>query len=84
MDPKEEILLKENQRLLEENNRMLRYLYRSSKWSAFFSILKWIIVIAATIGLFYYFKPIFDSLGSMYQTITGHSLPNGFSSFFNK
>ncbi len=80
-DPELKNLLRENARLENENNRMIRYIYRSTKWSSVFSVVKWIVIVAATIGLFYYLKPVIDSLATSYQTITGHQMPN-FSSFF--
>ncbi len=84
MDPKFHILLEENNRLLEDNSRRLRRLERRSQVAFWFSMIKWVIVIGATIGFYYYFKPVLDSLTHTYQLITGHSFPSSFSSFFNK
>ena len=75
-DPELKNLLRENNRLEEENNRMLQYIYRSTRWTTIFSIVRWIIILAVAVGLFYYLKPIWDSLGTTYEYLTGHPLPD--------
>ncbi len=80
-DPELKTLLRKNIKIEEENAQMLRYLYRSARWSTVFSIIRWVVIIGVAIGGFYYFKPIFDSLATSYQYITGHQMP-GFTNFF--
>jgi hypothetical protein len=76
-------LIREDIRLAEENNRMLHKISKRTRWVFIISIVKWIIVIGATIGLFYFLKPYADSLTSAYQAITGQHIPD-FSKYFGK
>ncbi|HZS42731.1 MAG TPA: hypothetical protein VFA52_00735 [Candidatus Paceibacterota bacterium] len=82
-DPELKNLLRENIKLGEENNRMLRYMYRSARWSTVFSIIRWAIIIGLAIGAFYYLKPVIDRLSASYVFLTGHQLPT-VGNFFGK
>jgi len=46
--------------LAVENNAMLHRLQRARRWSSFFSVAKWAILIAASVGSYYYLQPILE------------------------
>lgn len=55
--------------ILLENNEMLRKLLRAQRWSTFFSALRWIIIIGATVGAYYYLQPYLDQLLDLYEQL---------------
>jgi hypothetical protein len=52
-----------------ENNHLLKELHKGLWWSNFFTIIKWIFVIATTVGVYYYFQPLFDQALGSYDKI---------------
>lgn len=62
-------LLLENQRLLGENNELLKKIRRNAVW-AFWMRLVWTLILLGVPFVLYYFviEPYFDSLGSSFQT----------------
>jgi hypothetical protein len=75
MPPYDKRLLEETLNLSQENNKILRRLQRSARISQFFSLLKWLIIIALTVGTYYYVQPYLDSLLKAYKDVGG-SMPN--------
>jgi len=62
-------LILENQRLLSENNQLLRKMHRSSVLSFWLRIISILIFIGAPLVLYYYVvEPYFDSMGSSFST----------------
>lgn len=45
---------------VEDNNKMLHRLQRARRWTAAWSILKLVVIIAAAAGLYYYLQPYFN------------------------
>ncbi len=43
--------------LAQENNRILRSIQRARLWGTVLSVLKWVIIVGSSIGLYYYFEP---------------------------
>ena len=82
-DPELKNLLHEDIRLAEENNVLLRKLYRRTHWVFILSLLKWIILVGVTSGAFYFLKPYIETFSNSYQVITGQHLPD-FSKYFGK
>jgi len=62
MNPEERKLLQNTFNLAEENNKMLRKVRGVQKRQAFFSILKWIIIIGVAVGAFYFLQPYIDNV----------------------
>lgn len=54
--------------LAEENNKMLKKIVRSMRWSRIFRIISALVVIGASIGIFYFLQPFFEQLGETYST----------------
>jgi hypothetical protein len=83
MDPEIKAALERLETVSEQNNRMIRSLYRSNKWNQVFVFIKWAILIGIAIGAFYYLQPIFNKINTIYSTITNSHLPS-FQQFINK
>jgi len=64
-------LLQKNITLSEENNRLLRSLNRTNRWSLIFSSIKWIVVIGSFLGLYYYFGQFLEIGWNQYQSLLG-------------
>ena len=57
--------------LAEENNKILRGMKRSMQLARFFSVLKWVVVIGGTVGIYYYFQPMVNQLLDTYSQLLG-------------
>jgi len=77
-------LVLENQRLLIENNQLLKKINRANIWSFWFRVLWFMILIGAPFVLYYYIiEPYFTSLGSSFQTFqTGLQEIPGWKQFY--
>ncbi len=53
----------------EDNNRLLHELVRAKRWSTFLVTAKWLIVIGATLGIYYYFQPAINQTIDLYKQI---------------
>jgi len=59
-------------RVLErENNDILRSIKRALVLGQVFGVVRWVIIIGGTIGVFYYFEPVFSQLLSTYKDLLG-------------
>jgi len=67
MNPEERKLLQNTFNLAEENNKMLHKVRGVQKRQAFFSVLKWIIIIGITVGAFYFLEPYVQQLQSLIE-----------------
>jgi len=57
--------------LAQENNRILRSIQRARLWGIAFNVLKWVIIIGSSIGLYYYFEPQINSLMDAWDMAAG-------------
>ena len=69
MNEQEKNLLEETHELAEENNKILKGIRSSNRWSMFFRFFYWIIIIGISVGAFYYVQPYVDSLMQVYKTV---------------
>jgi len=69
MTPEERESLRETAELVKENNKILRSIRRSNRFSAFFKIIYWAIIIGSAIGAYYYVKPFIDPIISGINSI---------------
>jgi len=69
MDPRDRELLKRSLELSEKNHIMLKKLYRNMRVQRAFHIIYWIIIIGASIGLYYWIQPLFDQFVETYQSV---------------
>jgi hypothetical protein len=69
--------VKETADLVKENNKMLHKLLRAQRLSQLSSLLRWLIILAISLGVFYYLKPYVEQLTRMYQEVSSNvpSLP---------
>ena len=74
MTPEERELLTQSIKLAEENNKILRGIRRGARWSSFFRIIYWLLIIGSVIVSYYYLKPYFDTIKEISSKIT--TLPN--------
>lgn len=64
--------------LLKEQERMIRRVYKSTRISFAVAVLKWVIIIGATVGAFYYVQPVFEAVMKIYSGAGGiNSGPDG-------
>jgi hypothetical protein len=75
MPPYEKQLIEETAKLTKENNKILRGMARAAWWARFFSILRWFIIIALTLGAYYYLEPYLKTLLNLYSSL-GSNIPN--------
>jgi hypothetical protein len=69
MNPNEKELLQKTYELTEENNKILRGIRRSNRWSTLFRVFYWIVIIGISIGAFIYIQPYVDSVMKAYNSI---------------
>lgn len=62
--------LQELLELARENNEMLKGVHRRARWSMFFWILRWVIVVGILFGAYYYVEPYVDKAVETYQKTT--------------
>lgn len=62
--------LQELLELARENNEMLKGVHRRARWSMFFWILRWAIVVGILFGAYYYVEPYVDKAVETYQKTT--------------
>ena len=59
--------IRNNQRLISENNRLLKKIYRNALWSFWIKILWFVVLIGLPFALYFYIlEPYFSAFGSSY------------------
>lgn len=69
MNPNEKELLEKTYELEKENNKMLRSIRNSGRWSLVFRIFYWLIIIGLSVGAFYFIQPYLQSLMDTYSNV---------------
>jgi hypothetical protein len=69
MDADEKSALHRLLDLTEENNKILRKLYRGTLWHRWVTISYWVIIIGLSLGAFYFIQPYLDTLGVTYGVL---------------
>jgi len=67
MDPKEKDLLSRTFEFSKENNRMLKSMRSSARWGRFTRLIYWLVIIGASIWLYYYFRPFLSEIMDIYN-----------------
>lgn len=63
--------LEENTRLVEENNKLLRKVYRNAKIGLWITVTWYVLLIGLPFALYFYvLEPYFTALGSSYETFS--------------
>ena len=84
MTPEERELLERAVELGEENQKVLKSIKRSMTVSRVIRILYWVVIIGASVGLFYFFQPYIDKTVSFYGGLSdGVGDVNSFLDSFN-
>ena len=60
----------DERKILLENNQMLHKLVRAQRWNSFFTFLRWMFIIAISLGAYYYLQPYWTSLGETYDNLS--------------
>ncbi len=78
-------LLLRNLKLAEENNKLLLGMRRSARWSAFFRVIYWFVILGGLAFSYYFIQPYLTAALNAYDQIQGsvdeikrqqNSLPN--------
>jgi len=67
MTPEEKEILKNTYELSKENNKILRGIRKSNRWSLVFSILYWTLIIGVSVGAFYFIQPYINAVTGAYS-----------------
>lgn len=54
-----------------ENNKILRSMRRSQRWSSFFTLVYWAIILGSIFGAYYYFQPTIQKYMKTFQASVG-------------
>ncbi|OHA57061.1 MAG: hypothetical protein A2114_02140 [Candidatus Vogelbacteria bacterium GWA1_51_14] len=65
MDPN----LKRIEEKVGENQKILKKLLLHNRWLSFVSAVKWLVIIGAAFGAYYYFQPVIDQTLGLYKNI---------------
>ena len=69
MTPEERQLLIQTHRMTEENNKLLRKMHRSAIWGNIFRFLYWGVIIALSVGAYYFIQPYIEQVPGLYGGI---------------
>lgn len=69
MSPEERELLTTSIKLAEENNKLLRGMRRSARFSSFLRAIYWLIILVTAFGTYYLVKPFIDPMISGYKSM---------------
>lgn len=69
MSPEERELLSATHELATKNNEILRGLRRSQRWQSFWSTVKWLVIIASAVLVYYQLQPYLDRLLTIYKKL---------------
>jgi len=71
MDEDIKALLKRNLALNEENHKLLLKMRSSARWSTFFRILYWFVILGGIAASYYFISPYLSAAMGTYQEIQG-------------
>ena len=57
--------------MTRENNKILRSMRRTQRWSSFFAFMYWMIILGSIFGTYYYFQPTIQKYVKTLQTSVG-------------
>ena len=81
MTPEERQILLQTHRLVEENNTLLRKMHRAALIGRIWHILYWVVIIALSLGAYYFIQPYIDQLtttfGGFKASINGIQITAG-------
>lgn len=54
-----------------ENNKILRSMRRTQRWSSVFRFVYWAVIVGSIFGVYYYFQPTLQKYKEVFQTSMG-------------
>lgn len=69
MNEEEKELLQKTYELSQENNKILHGIRSSNRWSTFFRLFYWFVIIGISIGAFVYIQPYIDKAAGIYNIV---------------
>lgn len=57
--------------LTRDNNKILHGVRRTQRWSSFFTVVYWAVILGSIFGTYYYFQPTIEKYMSVFQTSIG-------------
>ena len=66
MTPEERQILIQTHRMVEENNTLLRKMRRAALWGRIWHIIYWGIIIALSLGAYYFIQPYVEQVQGVY------------------
>lgn len=57
--------------ITHENNKILRSMRRSQRWSSLFTFVYWAVILGSIFGVYYYFQPTIQKYMKTFQTSIG-------------
>ncbi len=73
MNQEEKELLQKTYELSEENNKILHGIRRINRWSYFFKIAYWALIIVVAFGAYFYAKPYVEILDNEYNSLKNNA-----------
>jgi hypothetical protein len=67
MTPEEKSLLERTYKMVEENNRILLSIRRSARWGSVMRYVYWAVIIALSVGAYYFIQPYVNFLVSEFS-----------------
>ncbi len=56
---------------VDENSRILKKLLLHNRWVSFVALVKWLVILGAALGTYYYFQPLIDQTINLYKNVLG-------------
>lgn len=69
MDQEEKEMLNKTYELSKENSHILKGIRNANRWAGFFKFLTWVIIIGASLAIYYFVQPYVAPLIKAIQTI---------------
>lgn len=63
--------LKRLERKVDNSQKILNKILAYNRWLGILNIVKWVIVVGAALGVYYYFQPFIDQLVQLYKNVLG-------------
>lgn len=54
---------------VSENQKILKKLLLHNRWISLVNAIKWIVILGAAFGLYYYFQPVIDQTIDLYKNV---------------
>ena len=71
MTPEDRSLLQRTYAMAEENNKILRSIRRSTRFSMLFRVVYWAVIVIASFGAYYFIQPYVQTMLGAYEQIQG-------------